>query len=94
MVDLDPTTPQLKVVKQWDHACTSLNIKNIEPILSKDFRFMAFPKIAEHPDLTKEEFIQTYGKMFDSLVKMEVRIQYPIFNAGEPSDSQPNIRRQ
>lgn len=76
MVELNDNTPQLKAVKKLADACTSGNVEDAEPVLSKDFRFKTFPETAQLPDLTKDKYIQTYGKIFASLAKMEVRTQH------------------
>lgn len=74
MVNIDATTPQLKVLKELTEAIASGNIKNIEPLLSKDFTFRSFPKTAELPDLTKEGYIQRFGAGSGVFNKIEVRI--------------------
>lgn len=76
MTKIDATTPQSKVVKRWADVLASRDLNNAEPILSKDFVFKAFPKAAELPDLTREEYIQKYGAILSLLAKVEVRIQH------------------
>ena len=51
------------------------DINKAEPFLPRDYLYRSFPKIAELPDETKPEFIETFGPLFVSLVKLEVRIQ-------------------
>ena len=38
MVNVDASTPQLRVVKNWLDAYTSLDTKNLEPFISKNFQ--------------------------------------------------------
>ena len=72
---LDPITPQLKAAKDLFDAYCSLDIKNVEPLISKDFTFQTFPKIAEHPDEAKDAHFGGYGKLLSSMSKIEVPLQ-------------------
>ena len=74
MNTINATTPQLKVVKGLANALTSRDLNKVEPILSKDFVLKTFPKSAELPDLTKEEYLQKYGAVLALFAKIEVRI--------------------
>ena len=72
----DATTPQSKALKDLADAIATLDSKNTEPVLSKDFIFKMFPKSVELPDLTREEYIQKYGPVFLLFSKIEVCIQH------------------
>lgn len=72
MVNLDATTPQLNVVKVWADAHVSRNLNGAERILSKDFVMQMFPKAAEFPELTKEEYLQKYAVAFALFAEVEV----------------------
>lgn len=76
MVNIEATTPQLRVVKGLADALVSRDLSNAEPILSKDFILKSFPKAAELPDLTKEEYLQKYSAVLALFGKMEVRTQH------------------
>ena len=71
----DPTTPQLKAAKDLFDAYCSRDIKNVEPLISKDFKFQTFPKIAEHPNEAKDAHFERYGKLLSKMSKVEVRLQ-------------------
>lgn len=76
MVNVDVTSPQLKAVKGMADAFASRDLSNLEPILSKDFTLKSFPKVAEFPDLGKEEYLEGYGAAFSLFAKVEVRTRY------------------
>jgi hypothetical protein len=42
-------TPQVKLVKRLSDAYSTLNINNVEPLLSKDFQFETVPESANLP---------------------------------------------
>lgn len=75
MTNLEATTPQLKVIKDYFDAFVALDIKNAEPYMSKDFKYQTFPKIPDLPDATKGDYSETYGTMLSLVTKIEVRIQ-------------------
>ena len=75
MVNIDTTTPQQKALKGVADAIISGDVKIVEPLLSEDYTFRTFPKSAELPDLTKEEYLQKFGALFGIFSKIEVRIQ-------------------
>ena len=74
MTRLNAITPQLKVLDQMFEGYNTLDVNNAAPFLSKNYIHMSFPKIADLPDLTKEEHLKVYGPMFAKLVKHDVRI--------------------
>ena len=73
MVNIDATTPQLKVVKDMAEAYTTRDLSNVAPCLSKDFTFETFPKIADLPEHGYGGHIETYGAMLASFSKLDVR---------------------
>jgi len=75
MVELDASTPQLKAVKDWIDAYCTLDMKNVEPLVSKNFQYQAFPETADLPKETKEKHIERFGGMLAAARKFEVRIQ-------------------
>ena len=75
MSSLDATTPQLKVVKNFIEAYRTSSVKNIEPLISKDFKFSSFPTIPEHPDEEKEAHLERYAPLFSLVTKLEVCTQ-------------------
>ena len=57
-------------------AFSTRDINKVEPFLSRDYSYKPFPEVAELPDETKADFIETFGPLFISLAKLEVHIQY------------------
>ena len=76
MVNIDASTPQLRVVKKWFEAYASLDVDKPEPLLSKDYKQQTLPKSIGLPDETKEEHLKRFRGMSPSITKLEVRIQY------------------
>ena len=72
---INATTPQLKAVNNFVDAYLTLDLKNAEPLISKDFQFQTFPKIAGHPDQAKGAHFERYGPLFALMSKVEVRFQ-------------------
>ena len=73
MVNIDATTPQLKIIKEVADAIISRDVKKVETLISKDFAFKTFPKIAELPDLTKEEYLPKFEVVFGAFAEIDVR---------------------
>jgi len=73
MVDFDASTPQLRLIKKLLNGYCSLDMSNVEPLLSKDYQYEPFPECAEFPKQTKESHLKLWGEVFSS--KTEVRIQ-------------------
>ena len=76
MSDFDTSTPQLKLAKQWSDAYCSLDIKNVEPLISKDFQYLTFPDTTGLPKEPKERHIERLGMMMTVLNKVDVRTQH------------------
>ena len=74
MVDFD--TPQSKVIKRLLDAYCSLDVNNLEPLLSKDYQYLPLPENTDHLKHTKESHLQTWGGVFSLATKFEVRIQH------------------
>ena len=74
MVDFD--TPQLNVVKRLLDAYNSLDMNNVEPLLSRNYEYEALPESADFPKQTKESHLQAWGRMFSSPNKFGVRIKH------------------
>ena len=74
MVNFD--TPQLKVVKRMVDAYRSLDLNNLKPVLSKDYRFEAIPEIPDVSIQTQEGYIQMRREVFSLLRKLDVRIRH------------------
>jgi hypothetical protein len=74
MANIDATTPQLKVVKKWLDAYSSLDTDKLDPLLSRDYKHHLFPKSIT-PEETKEEHIKRYEGTLSSITKLEVRTQ-------------------
>ena len=82
MPHFDGTTPESKAVNNLIDAYLSLDLKNIVPLIAKDFKFLSFPTIPEHPDEEKEAHLKRYAPLFSMLTKVEV-----CANTGEMSPS-------
>jgi len=76
MVDFDANTPQLKALKKLVDAYVSLDLNNLESILSKDYRYEAIPAIPEVPIQTKESHIQMWKEVYSLVSKQKVRIRH------------------
>ena len=70
---INPTTPQLKAVKNFFDAGFTLDLKKLVPLTSKDYQFETFPKVAEHPVEAKEAHLERYGVLFSMMTKLGVR---------------------
>ena len=65
MNNLEATTPQLKVIKDFFDAYVVLDIKKSQ----------TFPKIPDLPDETKGEHFERYGTLLSLVTKVGVRTQ-------------------
>jgi hypothetical protein len=74
VININATTPQLKLVKAWADGYHSLDMKNVEPHLSENYKYLMLPKSAGEPVLTKESYLQRHGATFPALTKVEVRV--------------------
>lgn len=70
----NPTTPQQKAVKDLLDAYETRDINNVKPLVSKNFKFQTFPKIAHHPDEENEAHFDRYGKLLSAWTKLVVRL--------------------
>jgi hypothetical protein len=75
MTNLDYSTPQLKVARNWLDAYSSLDASKLNPLLSKHYRHLSFPE-SIRPEETKVAHTKRYGELASSLTKLEVRIQH------------------
>lgn len=75
-VDIDATTPQLKLVKNLFEAYQTLDLNNVAKLLSKDYKFQTFPKISEHPDETPDGHVEKYGRLLSMFTKIEAGARY------------------
>jgi hypothetical protein len=69
-------TPQLEAVKNLIEAYITSDMGNVEPLVTKDYKFQTFPKIADLPDESKGGHLERYGKLFSMMTKVEVCIQH------------------
>ena len=65
-------TPQLRLVDQSFKAYRTRDLNNAARFFSRNFTHKWFPKIAELPDETKEEHIDSLGSMLARLAKFDV----------------------
>ena len=74
MTNIDAKTPQLAVVKGVFDGYRTLNVmKNVLPLLAKDFNGQIFPKTPEFPDEAREEHVEKWGRIQALFAKLEVR---------------------
>ena len=80
MVNINVTTPQLKVLQKCIDAYATLDISKVEPVLSKNYIHETLSKSIGLPDETKEEYVKSYIKryeeMLSSFTMIEARIQH------------------
>jgi hypothetical protein len=69
-------TPQLEAVKNLIEAYLTLDLNNLEPVVTKDYRYQTFPKIADLPDESKGGHLERYGVLFGLMTEVEVCIQH------------------
>ena len=77
MTNIDAKTPQLTVVKGILEGYRTLNpVKNVLPLLAKDFKGQNFPESPELPDETGEEHVKKWGEILSLYAKLEVCTWY------------------
>ena len=76
MNHIEGTTPQLKFVDRVFEAYRTRDHNNIGPLLSKNYTYRSFPKIADLPDQTKEKQLAVFGPKFARLEKLDVHFQH------------------
>jgi hypothetical protein len=69
-------TPEVKLVQRLTDAYTTLDMNNVEPLLSKDYQFVMVPESADLPKHTKESHIRIWGQLLSAVNKVEVRIRH------------------
>ena len=74
MVDFN--TPQSKAVKRLADAYISLDIKNVERLLSKNYQHEPLLESTDFPIQKKESHLQTWESICSSVNKHEVRIRH------------------
>ena len=75
MVNIISTTPQLKVTKDLLDAYYTRDARNLEPLMSRNFKYQNYPKVADHPEENKEEHLKKYGAILASFPAVKVCIQ-------------------
>jgi len=68
------STPQSKAAKGLLDAYATLDMNNVEPLLSKNYQYELLPESPDLPVQTKEAHLQTWRAVFSSVTKFEVRI--------------------
>ena len=76
MCSLNATTPQLKVVEDFLGAYCTPDIKNIEPLISKNFAYHSYPKVPNVIDGPRGQYIEKFKPVLSLLKKLDVSIQY------------------
>lgn len=72
MIDFDASTPQLNVAKKWLESYASLDTKNLDPLLSRDFQCQRFPTSSDLPDETKKTHLEAWRARLALMKKFEV----------------------
>ena len=89
MSNIDPTTPQLKVVDRLFEAYRTFDTSNAAPFLSKNFAYRSFPETTGLSEKTKEEHLELYQPIFARMSKLEVRIWHRGTIFGHPGCNLP-----
>ena len=66
--------PELKLVKSFMEAYQSLDIKSVALLVAKNYKFLTYPKVPDHPQETKEQHFEKYGPLLSVLVGIDVSI--------------------
>ena len=74
MANLDTNSPQLSLIKRLIDGYCSLDMNNVEPLLSKDYRYEMLPERADLPKQAKESHLKMWGEVFSPGRKAEVCI--------------------
>jgi hypothetical protein len=72
MVNFDASTPQLNLVKKLIESYMTLDAKNTEPLLSKNFQEELFPRSPNTPDESKKAHVEEWAAILSSMNKVEV----------------------
>lgn len=75
MATINPTTPQLKLVKGWVDAHLALDIDKISAVLSKDYKHQRLPKTTGHLEETREEFVKRLAGSMAAFTEFNVCVQ-------------------
>jgi len=78
MANIDASTPQLKVVKEWVDAITSRDISKFIPLISKDFKYQSLPhatELLEICDQTRDAHLPWLKGLLALFTKAEVCFQ-------------------
>jgi len=75
MASFEANTPQLKAAKRLIDAYVSLDLNNLEPVLSKDYKYEALPEVPGVPIQTKEAHLQMWKEVYSVVSKLDVRIR-------------------
>ena len=74
LANFNATTPQSKLIKNVIEGYFSGDMNNLEPLVSKDYKFETFPKVNALPDEEKGGHLERYGALFSLMTKVEVCI--------------------
>ena len=69
-------SPQLTLVKKLHDAYRTLDVKNVEPLISKNFQYYPLPESMGLPKEERREHIQRIGRTFQLFSKIEVCIHH------------------
>ena len=75
MCSLNATTPQLKVVENFLDAYCTLDIKNVEPLIPKNFAYQLYPKVPNLSGGPKEQYIKKFIPVLSLVKKLDVSIR-------------------
>jgi hypothetical protein len=64
----------LKAVKNLLDAYISLDLNNVEPLISKNYHYEPLPESTDLSKQSKEDHLQVWKGVFSSVNKLEVRI--------------------
>ncbi len=78
MANIDASTPQLKVVKEWIDAVISFDISKVVPLISRDFKYQSLPhstELLEISDQARDVHVQWLKGLMAMCTKAEVCTQ-------------------
>ena len=56
--DTDLSSPQIKLLVEWNEGFQQLNADLLGKLVHKDFRRVVYPRSIGHPEQNKEEWLQ------------------------------------
>ena len=68
----DTSSRQLEFVDRCFAAYRTRDVKNAKPFMARDYRYKSLPETPDLPEMTKEQHLETYDKLFAASTKFDV----------------------